>query len=120
MSLRSSAATWSWREPRVPLGEVELEVGVAARALDRPRERRLGERRPAEVRVHDHAGRVQHAPERRAPRLREPLVQPGGEVAGIAPRADVLTCLGQDHAGRVDRQRIVDATRQLVHRRQVP
>ncbi|HEY3542839.1 MAG TPA: hypothetical protein VGK79_09865 [Gaiellaceae bacterium] len=46
-------------------GEVELEIGVAACGLDDLRERLLGERRPAQVRVHEHARRVEHAPERR-------------------------------------------------------
>ena len=56
-------------------GEVVLEVGVAARGRD-PLERRLGERRAAEVRVHEHAGGVQDAAERRPPRRGELHVEP--------------------------------------------
>jgi hypothetical protein len=48
------------------------------------------------------------------------LAQPTSEIPGVAARADVLARLGQDRARRVDRQGIVDATRQFVHGRQVP
>ena len=58
---------------RAPLSalEVVLEVRVAGADLDDARERRLAERRPAEVRVHDHAGRVEHATERRRTQARQ-------------------------------------------------
>ena len=62
-----SGATASWRDAAPAGREVELEVRVAARHGDR-RGQRLGrQRRPAEVRVDDHAGGVQHPAEVRAP-----------------------------------------------------
>ena len=64
--------------------EVVLEVGVAAADLDDAIERRLRERGAAEVRVDQHAGRVEHAPQRR-PRARGELGERRlDEVAGIA------------------------------------
>ena len=66
-----------------PGGEVVLEVRVTAAGLDHAIEGGLGERRPAEVRVHDHPGRVQHAPERRLPGRSELLPDPRDEVSGI-------------------------------------
>src|SRR6266566_7695971 len=48
-------------------GEVVLEVRVAAADLDDPREGLLGERRAAEIRVDDHARRVEHASQARPP-----------------------------------------------------
>jgi len=49
VSRLSSGARWSWREPRDPV------------------ERRLRQRRAAEIGVHEHAGRVEDAAERRPP-----------------------------------------------------
>jgi hypothetical protein len=51
--------------------EVVLEVRVATRRLPHVLERGVGERRAAEVRVDDDAGRVQHPPQRRRPSTRE-------------------------------------------------
>ncbi len=93
---RRIAATWSWREPREPVGEVVLEVRVAAAdgdACARPRGR---ERRAAEVRVHDHAGRVQDPPESRArarapARLERTVRSPGSAPARISSRARART-----------------------------
>ena len=68
--------------------EVELEVRVRGADLLHACERRRRERRAAEVRVDDHAGRVQHAPQGR--RL-EPLeLGPCRrcDVAGIAAAGD--------------------------------
>jgi hypothetical protein len=42
--------------------EVVLEVGIAARRVAHSREGLVGERRTAEVRVRDHACRVDHSP----------------------------------------------------------
>ena len=51
--------------------EVVLEVRVAGAHLGHARERGLREGCATEVRVHENAGRVQHAPQRRLPRARE-------------------------------------------------
>ena len=51
--------------------EVVLEVRVAAPDLKRAFERSLGQRRAAQVRVDDHAGRVERTPQARRPRRRE-------------------------------------------------
>ena len=66
--------------------QVELEVRVA---LGRPRDRlarRRRQRRAAEVRVHDHAGRVEHAPQRGPLRRRGPRAARAAQV-GLALRA---------------------------------
>ena len=49
--------------PARAFAQIELEVRVPARRFDDLRERRGGERRAPEVRVHDHPGRVDHAAE---------------------------------------------------------
>ena len=72
--------------------QVVLEVRVAARDLVDPRDRLLGERSAAEVRVHDHAGRVEDAPEPRPPRrarARRARARRGrrGRRRGGSPRA---------------------------------
>ena len=72
------------------VAQVVLEVRVAARRLDDPLERLLGERRAAEVRVHDHARRVQHAAQAGRARRRELVAQPRREVAGLGAGADLL------------------------------
>ena len=102
------------------VAQVELEVRVAARGLDDLRERLLGERRAAEVRVHDHAGRVQHAAEARsARRARARRAARCREVARIGARADLLARALEHGPRGVDRERVVDAARELVHRREV-
>ena len=98
--------------------EVELEVRVAARSLDDLRERLVCERRAAEVRVHDHAGRVQHAAQARR-RARASSAGTRPQVAGIGAGADLLARPLEHARGSVDGERIVDAARELVDRRQV-
>ena len=97
-------------------GDVVLEVRVAAPDLDDTGERLLGERRAPEVRVDDHAGRVEHAAEARRPCGTELLPQPCREVAWVAARADLLPRLREHGPRRVDRKRVVDVARQLVDR----
>ena len=70
--------------------EVVLEVRVAASHLDDARERGLRERRPTEVRVDEHAGRVEDAPERRSCRRRDLLQRQPDRVTGIAAGADLF------------------------------
>ena len=57
-------------------GEVVLEVRVAARRRATRSSAACGERRAAEVRVHEHAGRVEDAAERRPPRRGELSAEP--------------------------------------------
>ena len=97
------------------VGDVVFEVRVAAPDLEHARERLLRERRAAEVRVHDHAGRVQHAAQACGARDTELLPQPRGQVAGIRSRTDLLARPREHRARRGDRERIVDVARQLVH-----
>ena len=63
--------------------EVVLEIGVASADLDDPVECGLGERRAAEVRVDQHPGRVEHAPQRRAAARCQLCERRLDEVAGI-------------------------------------
>jgi hypothetical protein len=107
--------------PRAPcaLGEVVLEVRVAAGDLAQPVERLLRQRCAAEVGVDDHAGCVQDAPETRPTDLLELGPQAGGEVARLDARADLLSSLVEHAAGRVDGERIVGRAGKLVHGREV-
>ena len=94
--------------------EVVLEVRVAAADLDDALERGPGERRPAEVRVDDHAGRVEHAPQRRA---REPLelgARGLDEIAGIAAGPDRLPRPLERGARRGGRERVRRGGEHLV------
>jgi hypothetical protein len=105
--------------PAGALGEVVLEVGVAARGVDDPRERLLCERRPAEVRVDDDARRVEHTLQARPSRVGQLLAQPRCEVAGVRARLDLLA-RPVDHPARgVDRERVARLARELVHRGKV-
>ena len=76
--------------PARPGRQVELEVRVAARRLAHVVERGLGERRAAEVRVDDDAGRVQDAPERRRSRRCELGGEAHPEVTWVGARLDLL------------------------------
>ena len=100
-------------------GEVVLEVRVgAARVLD-ALEGGLRERRPAEVRVHDHAGRVQHPPQRGPAGGPQLTLDPRCEVARIVAGADLLPRPGDHGPGGVDRERIVHGACELVDRGQI-
>jgi hypothetical protein len=71
--------------------------------------------------VHDHAGGVEHAPQRRPLAAREALVRAGDEV-GLAPGAgpQLLPALLDRGPRRRDRQRVgrIELGRQAVDRRQ--
>ena len=100
-------------------GEVVLEVGEATRVRD-PVERRRRQRRPPEVRMHEHAGRVENAAERRPARSGERLVEPRRQVAGLRTRPDLLArALEHLPRGR-DRERIARAAHELVDGRKIP
>ena len=60
----------------LPAAQVQLEVRVARRRARDGRARLVGQRRAPEVGVHHHAGRVEHAPQRRP----QPLARPRDEV----------------------------------------
>ena len=78
-----------------------LEVRVA---LGRPCDRfagGLGERRAPEVRVHDHAGRVEHAPQRRPLRRPRPLPRARHQVdLAAVPAGQQLRAPLLDHRAR--------------------
>ena len=105
--------------PARPRRQVELEVRVAARGLAHVVERGFGERRPAEVRVDDHAGRVEHARQRRRSRGRELVGKACLEVAWVGPRLDLLARPREHCPGGLDGQRVAGLAGQLVDRRQV-
>ena len=92
--------------------EVVLEIRVAAAP---PRATRssaaAGERRAAEVRVHDHAGRVQDAAQRGRRAAASSLLQPRAEVARVGAGADLLPRRGEHLPRRVDRERVVGCSR---------
>ena len=85
-----------------PRGEVVLEIRVAARDVLDALQRSARERRAAEVRVHDHAGRVEDAAKPWTSCRAELVAQPLAEVAGIGSRLDLLARAG-DHRPRRSR-----------------
>ncbi len=97
------------------VAQVELEVRVAPRNLDDLRERLGGERRAAEIRVHDHAGRIEDAAEARRAHRRQLVVQALREIARFGAGADLLARLLEHRARGIDREWVVEPTRELVH-----
>jgi hypothetical protein len=93
--------------PRPPRAgrEVVLEVRVAARGLPNPLERSLRERGSAEVRVDDHARRVDRAPEVRAPERRELGERALGQVARVGAGANLLARAIERGPRRRERER---------------
>ena len=78
-----------------------LEVRVAGADLVHALERRARQRRTAEVRVHDHPGRIHDAAEpRRAHRL-DLGGKSSAEVAGLGAGADLGARAVEHDAGRV-------------------
>src|SRR5439155_13746957 len=105
--------------------EVVLEVRVAPTDLGHPFERRARERRAAEVRVHDHAGGVQHAAEPEAAHRGELVDRAGRDVPRFAAGPDRLPRPLESRPGRLDGETVrcpgePRVAQQLVHRRQVP
>ena len=103
--------------------DVVLEVRVPLGHRGRGRTRRLGKRRPPEVRVHDHAARVDQPPQAQprvrrdtpARRLDKRSVSPAWR--GVTPQ-DPVALLGdhgsrRPHSRRV--RRAVQRRRQLLH-----
>ncbi len=108
------------------LGQVVLQVRVAAPDLERAGERSLGERRAPEVRVDDHPGRIQGPAQGRGTRRRQLAESPLDEVAGVVSRLYLFARAREGRAGRLDRERRRRlgceplVPRQLVHGGQVP
>ena len=77
--------------PRAACAELDvvLQVRVAGPDLGHARQRIRRQRRPPEVRVHEHAGRVDHAAQARAARIRKLRERGFDEVTRIAARADL-------------------------------
>ena len=101
------------------LGQVVLEVRVAARDLGDPLDRLLGERGAAEIRVDDDSRRVEHALEPWPPGIVQLLAQPRREIARIPPGLDLLARPVDDRPGCVHRERVARLARELVDRRQI-
>ena len=81
---------WSWREPRAPAARSYSSVRVAAADLGDAGERRLRERRAAQVGVHDDAGRVQH-PAKAGTRQGVQLARkPSDDVRRFVPRPNLF------------------------------
>ena len=110
--------------PTLAVGEVVLEVRVAGADLGDSLERGRGERRAAEIRVHEHSGRIQHPPQGRPPSTLD-LVEHGIDERSrvttrldLGPRAVEHGPCGRDRERAwLNRDSLV--AEQLVDRRQV-
>jgi hypothetical protein len=86
--------------------QVELEVRVALRDAGDRRASARRERRPPEVRVQEHTGRVQHPPEGRPLSVGGPLSRTRPEVrVTLVSREKLVAALGQHSTGGSHRQR---------------
>ena len=102
------------------VAQVELEVRVAARGLDDLRERLLARA----ARGRDSCARSRRSRSARGEgSARAPRASSSrrrcGEVARVGAGADLLARAVEHRPRGVDRERIVDAARELVHRRQI-
>ncbi len=85
--------------------EVVLEVRVAGADLGDSLERGCGERRTAEIRVHEHSGRVQDPPQGRLPSALD-LVEHGvDERSRVTTGLDLCPCAVEHGPGRGNRKR---------------
>ena len=91
--------------------DVVLEVGVSARDSGHGADRRIGERRPSEVRVDDHARRVEDSAQARPAHRPELGPELSRQVAWGLSAAYVYTRAFNDNACRVDGERIVGSAR---------
>ena len=105
--------------PPSPGSDVVFEIGVAARDLAHTVDCRLGERRSAEVRVHDHAGRVENPAEARGSSGVELGLQLHSEIARIVTLLYLFTRTRDHGARRFDGERVLALARQFVHGRKV-
>lgn len=101
-----------------PGGEVVLEVRVAGRGAH-PCEGRLRKRGAAEVRVHEHPGRVEHAAEGGSACRGHLLLEPRAQVAGVGARSDLVASAREQRSRRGDGERILAVAGELVHARKV-
>jgi hypothetical protein len=100
-------------------GDVVLQVRVAASDLLDTVQSGIRQRRSPEIGVDDDAGGVQRPPEARRPRTADLVPNPTHQVARVEACADLLSCSREHRPRGLDRERILDGARQLVHRRQV-
>ena len=109
VSRPSASATWSCRDPREPDSRSSSRFEYEPPTSVDPRESRRRERRAAEVRVDDHAGRVEHAPQRGRleplelrPRGRRDVtrIAAGGDRRRALPRARPSRPRARAHAAR--------------------
>ena len=94
--------------------DVVLEVGVAGADLGDPRERRVRERRAAEVRVDEDSGRVQDPAQRRPPRGGELLQDRLDERPGLASGPEVLARALEHGPSRRERELVRLGCKPLV------
>ena len=99
--------------------QVVLEVRVAAPDLVDALESRLRQRCAPQVRVHDHARRVQGAPQPGRTGRRELRAKSFGKVSRVRARVYVLARAREDGPCRLDGERVVAPSRELVNRGQV-
>ena len=101
--------------------EVELEVRVALGGARHGLAAAGGQRRAAEVRVEDHAGRVDHPPQPGLGGVSIHARARVGEVGGLVGRREQLRAALGEHRSRRrdgDRARRVELRGELVDRRQ--
>ena len=70
--------------------------------------------------MHEHAGGVENAAERRPARRGERLVEPSLQVAGVGTRPDLLACALEHLPRSRDRERIARAAHEFVDGRKIP
>ena len=90
----------------LPAFEVVLEVRVAGPHFHHPCESGFGQGRTPEIGVHEHAGRVQHTPQRRpacAGKLAQHRID---ERAGLSSGPDLDSRALQDRAGDVEKEAV--------------
>ena len=100
-------------------GEVVLEVRVPTGRCMHAIERLGSEWRAPEIRVRDHAGRVDDTAKPRGARRVQLGLHARGQIARIAAGADLLPRAVEDRTCSAHGERIVERPRELVDRRQV-
>ena len=101
------------------LGEVVFEVRVAGRDLAHPFDRALREWRPAQIRVDDHAGRIDRPLQSRSTGVCQLQLDPPDEISGIGARLYFFTRANKRCSDRRDEQRPRRRARQPLVRREL-